>query len=112
VFEEYTGWFRHESTTELYGVPARTIWPELAKLAGGPDALATKARERLEADAPLEAIHYVEIALAADPKHKASREVEIAAHEKLLDLTQGRTFDEVGWLESRIANAKAAIAGA
>ncbi|CAN7652027.1 MBL fold metallo-hydrolase [Phenylobacterium sp. LjRoot219] len=109
VFEEYTGWFRQESTTELYGVPARTIWPELAQLAGGPDVLAGKAQERLKAGAPLEAIHYVEIALAADPKHQAALEVEIAAHEALLQRTRGRTFDEMGWLEGRIAKAKAII---
>lgn len=112
VFEEYTGWFRQESTTELYGVPASTIWPDLARLAGGPEKLTAKARERLEADAPLEAIHYVEIALAADPGNSAAREVEIAAHEKLLERTGGRTFDEVGWLEGKIANARAGLAAA
>lgn len=111
VFEEYTGWFRQESTTELYGVPASTIWPDLARLAGGPDILAEKAHERLEADAPLEAIHFIEIALAADPHHRAAREVEIAAHEALLRRTEGRTFDEIGWLEGRIAKASAILAG-
>lgn len=110
IFEEYTGWFRQESTTELYGIPARTIWPDLARMAGGPDALAGKARERLDADAPLEAIHYVEIALAADPEHRLAREVEIAAHERLLQLTEGRSFDEMGWLEGRIADARAVLA--
>jgi len=109
VFEEYTGWFRHESTTELYGVPARTIWPELAGLAGGPDALAARAQARLAADEPVEALHFVEIALAADPKNPAARRAEIAALERLIERTEGRTFDEVGWLETQIQRAKAAI---
>jgi glyoxylase-like metal-dependent hydrolase (beta-lactamase superfamily II) len=109
VYEEYTGWFRHESTTELYAVPARTIWPELAALAGGPDALAARAQARLAADEPVEALHFVEIALAADPNNPAVRRAEIAALERLIERTQGRTFDEVGWLETQIERAKAAI---
>jgi alkyl sulfatase BDS1-like metallo-beta-lactamase superfamily hydrolase len=109
VYEEYTGWFRHDSTTELYGVPARTIWPELAVLAGGPDALAARAQARLAADEPVEALHFIEIALAADPRHPTARSAEIAALERLIERTGGRTFDEIGWLETQIARAKAAI---
>ena len=109
IYEEYTGWFRHESTTELYGVPANSIWHELAHMAGGPDQLAAKARHRVESGEPLQALHFVEIALAADPKHRATREAEIAALELLIERTGGRTFDELGWLESKIAEAKAAM---
>jgi len=112
VYEEYTGWFRHESTTELYGVPARTIWPELAAMAGGPDALAAKAQARLAAGAPVEALHFVEIAVAADLRNRAARLAEIAALERLIELTEGRTFDEIGWLETQIGKAKAAIGDA
>ncbi len=110
VYEEYAGWFRHESTTELYGVPPRSIWPELAEMAGGPDALAARAQKRLAAGAPLEALHFVEIALAADPANRAAREAEIAAHEQLIELTGGGPMDEIGWLETQINKAKAALA--
>lgn len=35
IWEEYTGWFRHELTSELYATPAAAIWPMLAEMAGG-----------------------------------------------------------------------------
>ncbi len=109
VYEEYTGWFRHDSTTELYGVPPKSIWHELADMAGGPAALADRALHRVESGEPVQALHFLEIALAADPKHAGARAAEIAALEKLIEMTGGRTFDELGWLESKIAEAKAAM---
>jgi alkyl sulfatase BDS1-like metallo-beta-lactamase superfamily hydrolase len=112
VYEEYTGWFRQEFTSELYETPSRSIWPELAKMAGGPEALAGRAQERLVAGAPVEALHFLEIALAADPQNRTAREAELAVLERLVDLTEGRTFDEIGWLETKIEEAKAALAGA
>jgi alkyl sulfatase BDS1-like metallo-beta-lactamase superfamily hydrolase len=109
VYEEYTGWFRQESTTELYGVPARSIWPDLAKMAGGADALAAQAQQRLAAGEPLQALHFVEIALAADASNRAALEAQIAALEQLIELGQGHAFDELGWLETQIAWARAAL---
>lgn len=112
VYEEYNGWFRQESTTELYGVPPRSIWPELAGMVGGPEALAAKAQEHLTRHEPLQALHFVEIALAADPSSAAVRRAEIAALEQLVERTEGRTFDELGWLETKLAEAGHALAGA
>jgi len=109
VFEEYTGWFKAESTTELYGVPAKFIWPELAAMAGGPEALAAKAQAHIAAGEPQQALHFVEIALAADPRNRAALQASIAAHEQLIELTEGKTFDEVGWLETQVSEAKAAL---
>ena len=43
VWEEHSGWFRYESTTELYDVPPSAIWPELTELAGGTDVLLERA---------------------------------------------------------------------
>jgi glyoxylase-like metal-dependent hydrolase (beta-lactamase superfamily II) len=109
VYEEYNGWFRQESTTELYGVPPKTVWPELAAMAGGPEALAERAERRLAAGAPVEALHFLEIALAADPANPAARRVEIAALEQLIERGQGRAFDELCWLETQLGKAKAAL---
>ncbi|MDB5447241.1 MAG: hypothetical protein JWQ97_2558 [Phenylobacterium sp.] len=109
VYEEYTGWFRHEATTELYAEPPRSIWPELAAMAGGPEALAAQAQQRLAAKQPVQALHFLEIALAADPTNAAARTAEVSALEQLIELTGGRTFDEIGWLETRIAEARAAL---
>jgi alkyl sulfatase BDS1-like metallo-beta-lactamase superfamily hydrolase len=110
VWEGYTGWFRFESTTELYPVPPQAVWPDLAELAGGPDALAERAAAHAAAGRPLEAIHLTDIALSVDPSHRAAREAEIAALEELVERTEGKTYDELTWLESRLAAAHEALA--
>ena len=66
VWENYAGWFHHRSTTELYGVPASAVAPDLVDLAG-PDALVDAARSRLDAHQPVAALHLTDIVLAVDP---------------------------------------------
>lgn len=110
VWEEYSGWFLQESTTELYGVPQRAIWRQLAEFAGGPDGLAAAAQARLAAGHPLEAIHFTDIALGVSARHRRSLEVYIEALEMLIDRSAGTAFDEMGWLESEINRARSALA--
>ena len=70
IWEENAGWIKfEEGTTGLYGVPRRSIDRDLAELAGGAAPLAERAREHVEAGRPLEAIHLLDIALAAEPRH-------------------------------------------
>jgi alkyl sulfatase BDS1-like metallo-beta-lactamase superfamily hydrolase len=109
VWEEYVGWFRFESTTELYPVPPHAVFSELAELAGGPEPLAARAAAHVAAGRPLEALHLTDIALAADPEHRPSLEAALRAHEVLLDRTQGWNFDEVRWLESEIERLEARL---
>jgi alkyl sulfatase BDS1-like metallo-beta-lactamase superfamily hydrolase len=109
VWEEYTGWFRFESPTELYGVPARAVATEVCELAGGPDVLAARAAAHVERDEPVEALHLIELALAVEPHHRGAREAQVAALETLIDRTGGETFDELAYLESEIAAAREAI---
>jgi alkyl sulfatase BDS1-like metallo-beta-lactamase superfamily hydrolase len=109
VWEEYSGWFMQESTTELYGVPQRAIWSDLARLAGGPDKLAEYARKCVKEGKPLEAIHFTDIAVSVDPKHKGAREAQIAALEMLIDESGGTSFDQMGWLDNELKIAKAAL---
>lgn len=109
VWEEYTGWFRMESTTELYGVPPRAIWDELTELAGGIDALTDRARRHVAAKRPLEALHFLDIALSVDAKHRGARQVQIDALEQLIENGEGKAYDEISWLESEIRQAKAAL---
>lgn len=110
VWEEYVGWFRHQSTTELYAVPASAIWPELAAMAGGASAIAARAGAHVAAGRPVEALHLLEVALAAEPGNQAALMAELAAYEALADRTEGKTFDELGWLEGRIIHTKEALA--
>lgn len=108
IWEEYSGWARFESTTELYPVPAFSVWSDLVELSGGVDRLAERARERVERGEPLQAIHLIDMTLSVDPRHRASLEVRLAAHEQLLDAA-GNNFDELGYLESEVALARDAL---
>ncbi len=106
VWEEYSGWFRHESTTELYPTPVRAVWPDIAELAGGPDPLASRAAEHVAAERPLHALHLCEIALTADPEHAAALRAQIAALEQLVVANGGREYDELAWLEGELESAR------
>ena len=107
VWEEYVGWFRAESTTELYATPPKAIWAELAELAGGPDGLADRAAGHVSAGRPVEALDFTDIALSVDPRHRVAREARIAALEILLERTGGDPWDEIRWLETELAIARA-----
>lgn len=50
IWEMYTGWFRHHSTTELYGVPADSVAADVVSAAGA-GALVHAARAHLAAEA-------------------------------------------------------------
>jgi glyoxylase-like metal-dependent hydrolase (beta-lactamase superfamily II) len=101
VWEEYTGWCRLESPTELYAVPPQAIWAELVELAGSPDVLAERAARHVKQGEPLHALHLTEIALSVDDRHLPSLEAHTAALELLLDQA-GNNFDELGYLESEL----------
>jgi len=110
IYELYTGWFRYESTTELFERPVQVVYPELAELAGGPDRLAERAQRHLEAKRPLEALHLAEIALAGDPKSRAALAVQLAALQQLAAADAGANFQISGWLRHEIAAVEARLA--
>jgi alkyl sulfatase BDS1-like metallo-beta-lactamase superfamily hydrolase len=111
VWEEYSGWFMHRSTTELYAVPQSAIWADLVEAAGGPDALAARAAAHVAAGRPVEALHLTDIVLGGDAAHRSAREAQIGALTTLLERSDGHAFDEIGWLESEIAKAEAVLGG-
>jgi alkyl sulfatase BDS1-like metallo-beta-lactamase superfamily hydrolase len=98
IWENYSGWFHHRSTTELYPVGFDAVSADVVELAGA-DALVDRAREHLDAERPLHAIHLAELAPA---DHSGAREVLRAAHEKLLADTTN--FWERAWLTEQIAS--------
>jgi hypothetical protein len=77
------------------------------ELAGGPDAVAKRAREKLDAGIPLEAIHLAEVALAAAPEHGGALEASLAAHERLE--AESENFWLTSWLRTRIATLRGAL---
>ena len=110
IWEGYAGWFHARSTTELYATPPESVHPDLVELAGGPEALAKRAREKLGAGAPVDAIHLAEVALTAAPEHRAALEASLAAHEALD--SQSVNFWESSWLRRQIAELRGALGDA
>ncbi|MFI5396201.1 MAG: MBL fold metallo-hydrolase [Candidatus Binatia bacterium] len=108
IWENYVGWFHHHSTTELYPVPAWSVYADLVELAGGADAVAQRARDKLDAGAPVEAIHLAEVALAAAPRHRGALEASILAHEQLEAASEN--FWLTSWLRRQIRNLRAVMA--
>jgi alkyl sulfatase BDS1-like metallo-beta-lactamase superfamily hydrolase len=112
IWREYSGWFHYEDgTTELYGVPRSSVYSDLAELAGGADKLAARAQAKLDAGAPLEALHLTDIALGAEPGNRAALGVKKAASEALLAASGSANLSETMWLKSEIAEVEKALAG-
>jgi len=104
IWREYSGWFHYEDgTTELYGVPRSSVYGDIADLAGGAGKLAERARAKLDAGKPLEALHLTDIALGAEADNRAALEVKRDASQKLLEDSGGANLSESMWLRSEIA---------
>ncbi|OBI03407.1 MBL fold metallo-hydrolase [Mycobacterium scrofulaceum] len=97
VWENYSGWFHHESTTELYPVGFDAVAADVVELAGA-DALVDRARDHLAAGRPLQAIYLAEL-LPSD--NAGARAVLREAHEELL--AGSTNFWETAWLRNQIA---------
>lgn len=110
IWREYSGWFHYEDgTTELYGVPRSSIDADIAELAGGADRLAERARARLDAGQPLEALHLVAIALGAEPRNRAALLVKKNASALLLEQSGQSNLSETMWLRSEIVEVEKAL---
>ncbi|OBF11300.1 alkyl sulfatase dimerization domain-containing protein [Mycobacterium sp. ACS4331] len=99
IWEMYTGWFRHRSTTELYGVPADSVAPDVVAAAGA-GSLVAAARTHLDAGRPVQAIHLTDLVLAVEPTHTGARAAAAEAHEALRAGTEN--FWEKAWLTKSI----------
>lgn len=98
IWENYSGWFHHHSTTELYPVGFDAVAADVVELAGA-DALVGRARAHLTAGQPLHAIHLVELVPSG---HPGARDVFREAHEALL--ADSTNFWESAWLKQQIAD--------
>ena len=108
IWEEYTGWFRSELTSELYATPAQSVWGDIAALTGI-DPLLTAAKQHLETQQTHKALHLIEIAITAEPNNKNVRQLQIAIIEQLIEENAGIAFDELGWLENALKEATEAF---
>ncbi|EPQ78972.1 MBL fold metallo-hydrolase [Mycobacterium marinum] len=98
IWENYSGWFHHRSTTELYPVGFDAVAADVVDLAGA-DAIVDRARAHLVSGRPVQAIHLAEL---IERDHPGAREVLRQAHENLL--AGSTNFWESAWLERQIAS--------
>ena len=105
IWEDHAGWFRYESTTELYDVPARAIWPELVELVGGVDSLVRSADRHLAAGRPLQALYLLDIARSSPDSADAERSRRQAL-EQLLEASGRVNLSETRWLETELEQTK------
>jgi glyoxylase-like metal-dependent hydrolase (beta-lactamase superfamily II) len=101
IWENYSGWFHHRSTTELYGIGPDELTVDLVDLAGAEPVVA-RAEERLAAGQAVHAIYLAEAVVHADPAHIRARAVLKASHEDLL--AASTNFWESAWLTKKIGD--------
>lgn len=103
IWHEYTGWFDPaRGTTELYAVAPSAVAGTIADLAGGAERLAERAKDFVQGDQPLEALHLLDIALAADSRCGLAAKVKREALMALDRLTGGKNLWERRWIASQI----------
>jgi alkyl sulfatase BDS1-like metallo-beta-lactamase superfamily hydrolase len=103
IWEYYATWFHFDTTTELYPVPDREVFSDLAELAGA-DALVKRARSYLKEEREVHALHLMDVVLEAEPSHRGGLQVRKEALESLLKQAEGgvRNAYEMDFLKSRI----------
>jgi len=109
IWEEHTGWFRYESTTELYAVPQTAVWRDLIELAGGAAAILERAAAYADRRESLQALHLTDIVLGEDPNDAEGRRIKRVALEQLLAEGGRENFSEAQWLESEILETSSGI---
>jgi glyoxylase-like metal-dependent hydrolase (beta-lactamase superfamily II) len=99
IWENYGGWFHHQSTTELYSVPASQVHADVVALAGA-DNLLERAKSKHKAHKLEEALHLVDMVLNAEPEHCEALSLSQAIHRDLLGQTDN--FWLRSWLNHQI----------
>ena len=102
LWETYVGWFRLQSTTELYPDSAGAALAELVDAAGTEAALDRAEAGLARGDAVL-AIRLGEAVAAAAPDDPRLAPLMAAAHRHLLDHGGDVSFWEHGWLRTELA---------
>jgi alkyl sulfatase BDS1-like metallo-beta-lactamase superfamily hydrolase len=102
IWEEHVGWFRYESTTELYDVPASSVWPDIVELVGGTGPFIDRADAHVKAGQPLQALYITDVVLAHSTGDRDALRVKRAALQQLLTASGRENHSEVQWLEQEI----------
>ena len=107
IYDGYAGWYDMNPST-MYELPPSSVYPDLVKLAGGPEPLVRLALEKLGAGKPVEALHLTDVVLAYDQNNSAALKARLKALEYLHDRCEN--YVENGWLEYGIRIAKEKMA--
>ncbi len=99
IWENYSGWFHAESTTELYDVGPRSVNADLVDLAGV-DRIVGRAAKKLAADQPEQALHLLDIVLSNQPDHAGARELSRQVHQRLLSRSENMWLTR--WLKHQL----------
>jgi alkyl sulfatase BDS1-like metallo-beta-lactamase superfamily hydrolase len=102
LWETYIGWFKLQSTTELYPDSADAALGELVAVTGGLAALERASVALSRGDAVL-AIRIGEAVASVDPTTSGLRNLMASAHRYLLDHGGDESFWEHGWLQTELA---------
>lgn len=101
-WEEYIGWFRLQSTTELYSDRSVAALRELVEVTGVDAALDRAEAALARGDAPL-ALRLGEAVVLVAPEDDRVRALMAASHQYLLDNGGDVSFWESGWLRTELA---------
>ncbi len=108
IYEGYVGYFDLQPAT-MYETPVSAVYPDVVKLAGGPNAIAKLAQARVDAGQAVEALHLCEMVLTVDSKHPAALQTKLKALEALR--AKCKNSNERGWLDFSINGVKSKLGG-
>lgn len=108
IWEQYMGWFKAQTTSELYPTQPREVYPDLVALAGL-EAVVTRGRARLAGGDPEAAMLLAEAALAHDARSPGALRLALDTSQALLERSGGGNFWEAGWLRTQIRRLETAL---
>lgn len=113
IWDYYATWFHFDSTTELYPVPVRDVYADIAGVAGS-EALLSLAQNYLTSDEPVKALHILEVVLEGEPDNASALRMRLEALETLLVAAENglRNDYEIYWLQYRLKDTTDRLADA
>ena len=106
IYDGYAGWF-DINPSSMYDAPPTSIYPDLVKLAGGPEPLLRLAEEKVKGGIAVEALQLTDVVLAGDPGNRAALSARLEALTYLYDRTEN--YIEAGFLDHAIKQAQDAL---
>jgi len=110
IWDYYAGWFKFDSTTELYPTPVREVYADIAEVAGS-EGLLSLAQNYLAGGEPVKTLHIVEVVLEGDANNRSALGLRQQALQTLLDAARAglKNDYEIYWLQARMADTAARL---